>query len=640
MKLSSPPNVDDSNTTGIENGSLQYPFNTIEEGLAVAQNQDTVMVATGTYTTSYLLIPKSVTIIGAGRDSTIVNGEFVLSSQLSSIPVFIYSLRCENVRCGDSDTITTITPLTIKDCQLQTLSDTTKSFDSTCTFLFKNNIVIDSIRIDWISSQARIEISNCTVGDNLSISSVSSRKNILILNNEVARSVNIWTVSRDDTIFVEQNTISDSLIILSISTYPNRIFNNNIGKGIRISALASKGHQITNNVISDGGIFCSFVALDSTLIEFNELMNGGIDFSSKSAEVFIRKNNIISSGNRTGINFTSKSGGWIDSNSVTLPYLPPTGVPPEHDSLAICAVRINSISFPGLHDNQLEGGSYGVYLKALASEVVRNTITGPDRGVYLEAFSSRVDSNSVTNCADDGMILKSHTDYGDINFIFLNNNLIANNHGNGIRLKNFATLGTDTTGYNDIRDNTGYDLYLETPKSLTDTILAKNNHWTHITESEISEFDIYDQNDDTTLALVVFIPFLLTDVDDDTDKDFPTDFVLCQNYPNPFNPSTNIKFTIPNSDSPLPGGVSGGLVTLKVYDILGREVATLLNEKREAGRYEVEFSAEGGSASGGNASTIPSGVYFYQISVRPSSVSTKGQAGQGFIQTRKMILLK
>jgi hypothetical protein len=95
--------VDDSNTSGIENGSLQYPFNTIEEGLAAALDMDTIVVATGTYTNGYLLIPKSVTILGAGRDSTLVYGQFVLSSQLNTIPVFIYTLRCENVRLGDID---------------------------------------------------------------------------------------------------------------------------------------------------------------------------------------------------------------------------------------------------------------------------------------------------------------------------------------------------------------------------------------------------------------------------------------------------------------------------------------------------------------------------------------------------------
>jgi hypothetical protein len=86
------------------------------------------------------------------------------------------------------------------------------------------------------------------------------------------------------------------------------------------------------------------------------------------------------------------------------------------------------------------------------------------------------------------------------------------------------------------------------------------------------------------------------------------EFSLAQNYPNPFNPSTNIEFEIPYY----------GFVTLKVYDILGHEVTTLVNEKKTPGKYKVKF----------NASGISSGVYFYQL-----------KAGS-FIQTKKMLLMR
>jgi hypothetical protein len=109
-------------------------------------------------------------------------------------------------------------------------------------------------------------------------------------------------------------------------------------------------------------------------------------------------------------------------------------------------------------------------------------------------------------------------------------------------------------------------------------------------------------------------------------QQLPERFILEQNYPNPFNPSTIINYQLP-IDS---------WVTLKVYNLLGQEVATLVNEKREAGMYEVEFSAEGGSASGGNAGGLSSGVYFYRLVV--SSIEPL-QAGS-FTQTRKLLLLR
>lgn len=88
----------------------------------------------------------------------------------------------------------------------------------------------------------------------------------------------------------------------------------------------------------------------------------------------------------------------------------------------------------------------------------------------------------------------------------------------------------------------------------------------------------------------------------------PERYVLHQNYPNPFNPETYIGFTLRSS----------GFTTLKVFDLLGKEVATLLNESREPGSYTVSF----------NASHLPSGVYLYTL-----------RSG-AFVETRSMILMK
>ena len=98
----------------------------------------------------------------------------------------------------------------------------------------------------------------------------------------------------------------------------------------------------------------------------------------------------------------------------------------------------------------------------------------------------------------------------------------------------------------------------------------------------------------------------------------PSSFALYQNYPNPFNPSTRIDFEIPKSQN----------VEIKVYDILGREITTLLNEYKKAGKYSVEFSAEGGSAYGGNGSKLSSGIYFYRIRTN------------GYVDSKEMMLMK
>jgi len=99
----------------------------------------------------------------------------------------------------------------------------------------------------------------------------------------------------------------------------------------------------------------------------------------------------------------------------------------------------------------------------------------------------------------------------------------------------------------------------------------------------------------------------------------PEKLTLAQNYPNPFNPSTLIEFVVPMS----------GHATMKVYNVLGQEVATLFEGNAEAGRINtVRFSATGGSAFGGNAANLPSGLYFY----------TLRSAGQ--VETKRMLLTK
>jgi hypothetical protein len=97
---------------------------------------------------------------------------------------------------------------------------------------------------------------------------------------------------------------------------------------------------------------------------------------------------------------------------------------------------------------------------------------------------------------------------------------------------------------------------------------------------------------------------------------------LFQNYPNPFNPSTTINFQITELS----------FVKIKIYDVLGNEISTLVNEVKPSGIYQVEFNTVGHS---GEFRNLPSGIYFYQLKVYPAS----GGAGS-FVETKKMTLLK
>jgi hypothetical protein len=99
-------------------------------------------------------------------------------------------------------------------------------------------------------------------------------------------------------------------------------------------------------------------------------------------------------------------------------------------------------------------------------------------------------------------------------------------------------------------------------------------------------------------------------------EEIPRDYALCQNYPNPFNPATNIKFDLPKS----------GFVKLVIYDLLGKEIAHLVNLQLQAGIYNADW----------DASSYPSGVYYYQLIVGDPSASL----GVFYTETKKMVLIK
>lgn len=140
-------------------------------------------------------------------------------------------------------------------------------------------------------------------------------------------------------------------------------------------------------------------------------------------------------------------------------------------------------------------------------------------------------------------------------------------------------------------------------------------------DQQTQEFDIAINGE---ISAMIFDPnnFILKNLNvtvDVNDEAFaPHKFVLEQNYPNPFNPTTTIRYSVPGNVETRHG------VSLRVYDVLGNEVATLVNEEKPAGIYEVDFSI----GSFGNASNLSSGIYYYRL-----------QAG-AFNDTKKMILIK
>ncbi len=163
--------------------------------------------------------------------------------------------------------------------------------------------------------------------------------------------------------------------------------------------------------------------------------------------------------------------------------------------------------------------------------------------------------------------------------------------------------------FNEIYESTDYGTTLSLYRTLISDVVGLYKKPNSNLLYAATSFDIYEITPDTIRS----IKTLLTSIENEYAKT-PRNFSLSQNYPNPFNPSTSIRYSI----------ASRGFVTLRVYDLLGREVATLVDEEKLPGSYEVIFSV----GPFGNACGLSSGVYFYGIKA------------EDFSDVKKLILLR
>ena len=167
--------------------------------------------------------------------------------------------------------------------------------------------------------------------------------------------------------------------------------------------------------------------------------------------------------------------------------------------------------------------------------------------------------------------------------------------------------------------STSYNLHLRMVSAMEDaqfensniTLEANSSHqivpdWSDLQNQPVQIY--IDLGNDGTIDDTITIKNQITGIDDEGTLGIPDEYNLAQNYPNPFNPVTKIRYSLPHLS----------YVSLIVYNILGQEVITLVNEQQPAGIYEVRLDATG----------LPSGIYFYKL-----------QAGK-FGETKKMVLMK
>ncbi|MEO8231046.1 MAG: right-handed parallel beta-helix repeat-containing protein [Ignavibacteriota bacterium] len=418
----------------------------------------------------------------------------------------------------------------------------------------------------------------------------------------------------------------------------------------------------------------------SPLIEWNELVNNNTQNTSPKNQITIGTqgdnsptilHNTIHGGmfNKTGgISISTLIGGSASSSEIAYNeiYNNSYGITMTGSNPITCYVHDNLIYNNNINPEVMVAGSgINAYGTAVVAPIItRNTIYGNWWGVTIQVGvagqpGANPNLGNIENAdtTDDGLNL-IYGNVQDANFYDLYNNtpdpIYAQNNDWGVydstSIENHifhfvddSTLGlvffmpfswwvpvelTSFTG-NTLNgnvvlnwatatelNNSGFEIQC---KRNTSTSLSVTN-WEHIgfingngTTTEKSFYSFVDKNPVQGKSF-----YRLKQIDFDgtfelsniieVDFSLLTEFSLEQNYPNPFNPTTSIKYAIGSKQ----------FVQLKIYNILGNEVSTLVNEIRPAGNYEVNF----------NASRLSSGVYFYKL-----------QSGS-FIETKKMLLIK
>ncbi|MCU0414647.1 MAG: SBBP repeat-containing protein [Ignavibacteriaceae bacterium] len=259
-------------------------------------------------------------------------------------------------------------------------------------------------------------------------------------------------------------------------------------------------------------------------------------------------------------------------------------------------------------------------------DVVTDMVIDTDGNIYL-AGTSFVSGNGI-DCLtmkynSDGVLMWEKT-YAEYSYHPDGANSLALDNSGNVYVTGSAATSSSNIAYLTIKyDNDGNEKWVTkydgpgyNGQDIASSVFVDNSGYVYITGSSAG---VTTGNDIATIKYSQ----APNDVDENSDE-IPTEFLLSQNYPNPFNPSTKIKYSIPSIT--LRQAQSDIHVSLKVFDVLGNEIETLVNEEKPTGTYEVTWYAQ----------NLPSGVYFYQLkAVDPSTGS-----GQSFISTRKMILLK
>jgi hypothetical protein len=455
------------------------------------------------------------------------------------------------------------------------------------------------------------------VNDTITISQSDTLK---IINNSNLKLASLVLININGTLKIQP---PDSVKITAQDTAQKFL-------GMRFDTLSSA--SVLKKMIFEYGCAIKLVStsflIDSCIIRYNAVVG---TFSSGAINLFrsdaVISNNKIYRNERSaiisGANIPSSPqiiSNIIYENDVSNGNYPQINLGAANPTPLV--IRNNTIR--GLYD--MSGGISFLPIGSIPNCIIENNIIKRNRygiafqNVNINAYviNNIIDSNNINPNAMTGGSGINLYGNSTINVIISRNKIRWNLWGVTIQITAKPNLGdlsnpdTSAHGWNYIYGNfhndTTADLYNNTP----DSIKAENNFW-GTGNLDTIEAHIFHKPDNPALGFVDYIPIYIPTAVNNNEFGVPTAYLLYNAYPNPFNPVTRIKFDIPSNVKRQTSNVK-----LIVYDALGREAATLVNELIKPGRYEIYW----------NAANLSSGVYFYKLS-----------AGT-FSQTKKLILIK
>ncbi len=512
--------VDDSNTTGIEDGTPANPYNTVEEGMAAAAAGDTVSIAAGSYLSpgDTLFIKPGLALIGEDAGNTIINGD-IRDTTYSDLADELHRLGFDDfvfyrpmIEAGEFDKTSVV-----RECQCDNIfiyhggGSNGDTLGPIAYFDIEDNIVQQEIAF---SHGAGMVVGGNIVRNNSAHSIDLSHGFVevtdiapipaytyLIEGNTLAGGIECKQGAGWNTLIIIHDNEADSIALKSGAAHTYEITDNTFQSGIVDKSGANwttiSGNTILNGRIVDksGGWGIESQFIENNIIHYEAIGDSAEDFAIKnsSGSATIRNNDIDCVGKCSGMELTCGYPTNIIGNEIIL----------EPDQTGQTA-GIFTVSGGGVvTGNKIQGGSIGYYSASGCTLFADNEITGAHTGFYSKG-GEEVADNIITGCTGNGMIL-----YGLRGPV--HGNVITGNDSAGIVLIRNVDLGGGVDGcigQNIIRNNGYCDLVVFWDPLEEDTLFVQHNVWDHDNAGDILAHDICNDGG-SDLVTIDFSDFVI-----------------------------------------------------------------------------------------------------------------------------------